>query len=145
MSDLPITYRGTVYPWHCDHMGHMNVMWYTGKMDEATWNFFSELGLGPGYLKANGRGMAALEIKTTYRAELVAGDVVIVRTRMRELAKGKLIKFTHEMIKGDSGDVAAVAELTAIHMDTVARKSCPFPDDILSRIEALVEEHAACM
>jgi acyl-CoA thioester hydrolase len=21
------TYRGTVYPWQCDHVGHMNVMW----------------------------------------------------------------------------------------------------------------------
>ena len=31
------TYRGAVYPWHCDHMGHMNVMWYVGKFDEATW------------------------------------------------------------------------------------------------------------
>jgi len=24
MSEMPITYRGTVYPWHCDHMGHIN-------------------------------------------------------------------------------------------------------------------------
>jgi len=23
-----LSYKGTVYPWHCDHMGHMNVMWY---------------------------------------------------------------------------------------------------------------------
>src|SRR6266542_3912128 len=23
----PITYRGVVYPWQCDHMGHLNVMW----------------------------------------------------------------------------------------------------------------------
>ncbi len=21
------TYRGTVYPWQCDHVGHMNIMW----------------------------------------------------------------------------------------------------------------------
>lgn len=20
----PVTYRGAVYPWHCDHIGHMN-------------------------------------------------------------------------------------------------------------------------
>jgi acyl-CoA thioester hydrolase len=33
MSDLIETYRGAVYPWHCDHMGHMNVMWYVGKFD----------------------------------------------------------------------------------------------------------------
>jgi acyl-CoA thioester hydrolase len=35
MPDV-LTYRGTIYPWHCDHMGHMNVMWYVGKFDEAT-------------------------------------------------------------------------------------------------------------
>ena len=34
MLGLPITYRGVVYPWQCDHMGHMNVMWYAGKFDE---------------------------------------------------------------------------------------------------------------
>ena len=39
-----LSYRGAVYPWQCDHMGHMNVMWYVGKFDEATWNFFSDSG-----------------------------------------------------------------------------------------------------
>ena len=37
LSKPVITYRGTVYPWQCDHMGHMNVMWYVGKFDEASW------------------------------------------------------------------------------------------------------------
>ena len=35
MAEPILTYRGTVYPWHCDHMGHMNVMWYVGKFDET--------------------------------------------------------------------------------------------------------------
>ena len=39
------TYRGTVYPWQCDHVGHMNIMWYVGKFDEATWHLFHELGI----------------------------------------------------------------------------------------------------
>ena len=35
MTDMTVpggepTYRGIVYPWHCDHMGHKNVMWYVG-------------------------------------------------------------------------------------------------------------------
>ena len=42
-----VTYLGTVYPWQCDHVGHMNVMWYVRKFDEATWNFFHQLGLTP--------------------------------------------------------------------------------------------------
>ena len=43
MADLIHTYRGTVMQWHCDHMGHMNVMWYVGKFDEATWNLFAHV------------------------------------------------------------------------------------------------------
>lgn len=27
------TYRGTVYPWPCDRVGHMNIMWYVGKFE----------------------------------------------------------------------------------------------------------------
>lgn len=39
-----VTYKGAVYPWQCDHIGHMNVMWYVGKFDEANWNFLLHLG-----------------------------------------------------------------------------------------------------
>jgi len=56
-----VTYRGAVYPWHCDHVGHMNVMWYVGKFDEATWNLFARIGLTPAYLRETSRGMAAAQ------------------------------------------------------------------------------------
>lgn len=56
-----LTYKGAVYPWHCDHMNHMNVMWYVGKFDEATWAFFANIGLSPSMLRESNRGMAALD------------------------------------------------------------------------------------
>ncbi len=54
------TYRGVVNPWHCDHVGHMNVIWYVGKwyvgkFDEATWIFFAGFGVPPGHLRREGR------------------------------------------------------------------------------------------
>src|SRR5262249_26548587 len=79
IGGLVDTYRGAVYPWHCDHMGHMNVMWHIGKFDEATWTYFSLLGLTPTFLRDNARGMAAVEQRIAYQRELVAGDVVAVR------------------------------------------------------------------
>ena len=79
MADSMITYRGVVYPWHCDHMGHMNVMWYVGKFDEATWQLFSAIGITPDYVRTSGRGMAAVEQRIAYRREVRAGDVVIQR------------------------------------------------------------------
>ena len=67
MTEPLLTYRGAVYPWHCDHMGHMNVMWYVGKFDEATWQLFAALGFTPEYLKTNNRGLAAVEQQISYK------------------------------------------------------------------------------
>ena len=51
-----ITYVGTVYPWQCDQVGHMNVMWCVGKFNEATWNLFHRISLTPTYFRKENRG-----------------------------------------------------------------------------------------
>jgi acyl-CoA thioester hydrolase len=124
------SYRGTVYPWHCDHVGHMNVMWYAGKFDEATWQFFASLGLSPQWLRENHRGMAAIEQRIAYRRELRAGDVVVVRSGVRE-ARDKSIRFVHHMHDAANDDLCAVTELVAVHLDTLERRSCKLPDRIV--------------
>ena len=83
------TYRGAVYPWQCDHVGHMNIMWYVGKFDEANWNLFARLGLTPSYLRQSGRGMAAVQQNIAYKRELLAGDIVEVRSRLLELRESR--------------------------------------------------------
>ena len=80
------TYRGTVYPWQCDHVGHMNIMWYVGKFDEANWNLFARIGLTPTYLRESGRGMAAVQQNISYKRELLAGDIVEVTVAGDKLA-----------------------------------------------------------
>ena len=137
MLDLPITYRGVVYPWHCDHVGHMNVMWYVGKSDEATWQFFAMFGLTPSFLHEQGRGVAAVQQNITYKRELRAGDVVSVRSGVLEIRE-KVIRFFHEMYNDETGEIAATAEMTAVHLDTVQRKSCPFPGQVFERASALI-------
>lgn len=127
-----VTYRGAVYPWHCDHVGHMNVMWYVGKFDEATWNLFHGIGITPAYLRGTQRGMAAVDQHIEYRRELRAGDSVTIRSRVLSL-EGKKIRFRHEMVNNETGEVAAVTELLGVHMDTVTRKACPFPPEILAQ------------
>ena len=134
------TYRGMVYPWHCDHMGHMNVMWYVGKFDEATWNLFAAMGVTATYLRENRRGMAAVQQNITYRRELVAGDTVTVRSAFLEV-RDKLARFVHEMRHGETGELAAYCILTGVHIDAEARKSCPFPQDLLARGKSLVREY----
>ena len=130
-----LTYRGVVYPWQCDHMGHMNVMWYVGKFDEATWNLMADIGLTSEYLRDNGRGMAAVQQEIAYKSELLAGATLTITSEILEL-HNKAIRFRHVMRDG-GGIVAAETTLTGVHIDTQLRKACAFADEIRERAMVL--------
>ena len=139
-QELIETYRGAVYPWHCDHMGHMNVMWYVGKFDEATWNLFALAGVTAAFLKEHKRGMAAVQQNITYKRELHAGDTVVVRSAFLEVRE-KTARFVHEMRHGVTGEVSALCVLTGVSIDTQTRKSCPLPAEIVERGRKLVRTY----
>lgn len=128
-ENLFLSYKGMVYPWNCDHMGHMNVMWYTGKFDEATWHVFSRIGLNQTFLKANSRGMAAVKQETVYRKEILAGSLIEIHSCVLEM-KEKAIRFYHEMINEETGEICATTIFTGVHLDLLTRKSCAFPEEI---------------
>jgi acyl-CoA thioester hydrolase len=123
-------------------MWHMNVMWYVGKFDEANWNLFARLGLTPSYLRESGRGMAAVQQTITYQRELLAGDIVEVKSRLLEI-RDKSVRFVHEMRNGETGEIAATCEFVAVHMDRQARKSTPFAPAIGDAAEAHLEPAVA--
>ncbi len=131
------TYKGTVYPWQCDHVGHMNIMWYVGKFDEANWNLFAAVGLTPSYLRQQHRGMAAVQQNITYKREVLAGDIVEVTSRFLEVRE-KSVRFVHEMRDGETGETVAVCEITGVHMNRQARKSCPLPEAVQAAASRLV-------
>lgn len=133
----PVTYRGAIYPWHCDHVGHMNVMWYVNKFDEATWQLFFLIGLTPSMLRESNKGMAALEQHISYRRELTAGDLVTVRTQVLEIGD-KVVRFSHEMVNTETEEIAATTELTGVFMDKQARRSCAFPAKVRARAEEML-------
>ena len=141
MREPNVTYRGTVYPWQCDHMGHMNVMWYVGKFDEATWNLAAMVGITPSYIRDSGCGAAAVQQNITYKRELVAGDTVVVRSRVVEVRE-KVLRFVHVMEQAETGVEAALCDITGVHLDRQLRKSVPFPPDIAAGLRALVLEPA---
>ena len=140
MTELPITYRGVVYPWQCDHMNHMNVMWYVGKFDEATWNLLALFGMTPSSLKEMGVGMVAVKQEIAYKREVLAGETVTIRSGVLEV-RAKSVRFFHEMTNNESGEVAAVTVLTGVQIDAGTRKSCPFQEDVLVRGRSMVTNY----
>jgi acyl-CoA thioester hydrolase len=127
------TYRGVVYPWHCDHMGHMNVMWYVGKFDEATWQLLASVGLSGARLRTDGIGMVAVEQHTEYKRELRAGDLLTVRSFVQE-AREKSLLLVHEMTNQETQEIAARTIITGVCIDISTRRARPLPADIRERI-----------
>jgi len=138
MSEWKVTYRGVVYPWQCDHMGHMNVMWYTGKFDEACWQLLAMLGLR---FAQDGAGMAAVEQHIQYTRELYAGDAVTIHSTLLEV-KEKSIRMLHKMVDA-TGKVAATTELVAVHIDARIRKAIRLPEDVRRKAIEMQEQEMA--
>ena len=140
MADLILTHRGTVYPHQHDHMGHVNVMWYVQKFDEATWQLFARLGMTRDHMREHGRGMAAVRQELSYRRELVAGDLVSVRSGVLEVRE-RVLRHCHEMREDVTGQIAAVCVLTTVCIDSVARRACPLDPEHRERARALVVDY----
>ena len=136
------TYRGVVYPHQLDHMEHMNVQWYTAKFDEGTWHLFSAVGITADYIRKNNKGMAAVEQTTKYKAEAMAGDLLVVTSRILEV-KDKVIRFVHTMSNSETGKELATTELVAVHIDRTERKACSLPDNIKQKCIALMNDAAS--
>jgi len=141
MPEMLLTQRGVVYPWQCDHMGHLNVMNYVGKFDEATWQMFAAIGLTPSYLHQHSFGIAATHQELTYRRELLPGDLITIRSAILEIRLLR-IRFYHEMLNDESAEVAAATVITGVLLDIETRKPARVPAEVLRRGRELVMEVA---
>jgi len=112
-------------------------MWYVGKFDEATWQFFLSFGLPRSRFSSEGTGMAAVEQHIEYKRELRAGDLISIRSAVLEV-KEKSIRFVHEMTNDETGELAARTTLLGVYFDTTARKSRTLPPDVRERAERLI-------
>ena len=140
MGEFIVTYRGTVYPWQCDHMGHMNVMWYVGKFDEATWQLLASVGLSSARLRKEQIGMVAVEQHIEYKREVLAGDLLTIRSSVQEV-RDKSLLFVHEMTNQETQELVARTTLTGVCIDMTTRRAKPLPADIRERI---VREFPGC-
>ena len=114
-------------------MGHMNVMWYVGKFDEATWHLLASAGLSGKRMREEEIGMVAVEQRIEYKRELLAGDLITIRSRFQEVRE-KALLFVHEMANEETHEVAARTFLTGVCLDTKTRKARPLPADVRGRI-----------
>jgi len=130
------TYRGFVYPSSIDHVGHMNVQFYTARFDEATWQFLARLGLTPSFLKRHQRGAVAVDQHTQYKREVLAGSLLHVTTELIALGRTS-IRFMHRMFDSETGDEVARTEFVGVYFDTERRAATTLPAAVHHRAGAM--------
>ncbi len=83
--------------------------------------------------------MAALEQTTKYKAEVMAGNLPVVKSKFLE-TKDKTIKFFHVMYNAETHQEVATTELVAVHLDRNERRACSLPEDIVKRCTELMND-----
>ena len=126
------TYRGVVYPWVIDHVGHVNVQFYTARFDEASWQFLAQLGLTPTFLTRNHRSAVVVDQRTQYKRELTAGSLIHIATQLVSLGRSS-IRFVHRMYDSETAEEVAVSELVGVYFDTDVRAATDLPPAVHRR------------
>ena len=129
------TYRGFVYPWCIDHVGHMNVQSYVARFDEASWHFLAHLGLTPTFLAVQKRGLVALDQRIKYQHEVLQGSLLDVGTELVELGV-KTLRYLHRMRNSETAQEVASMDLLVGYLDKTSRRMTPLPELIAARARA---------
>ncbi|TVR22945.1 MAG: thioesterase [Anaerolineaceae bacterium] len=142
ISQLPLMSRATIGAQHLDLMGHMNVRHYLGLFDDAAWTFFESFGMTAEYYRENNTGGFALEQHIRYLAEVREGETVAIYARI--IARNaKRVHFMYFMVNEDKQTLSATLEGVGSHADLSIRRTSPYPDFILQRLDALLDEQKA--
>lgn len=132
---MHLSYRGVVQAWDCDHMGHLNIAGYVRRFDEGHWSFFAAVGLAPGWMREQRRGMVAVEQRIHYLRELRAGEVVAIYSQVRQV-KAKVLLSRHELRNEETNELCAVEEIACAHLDLDSRKAVAFGELLAARLAA---------
>jgi len=81
--------------------------------------------------------MVAVEQRLEYKREVLAGDVITIRSIVHEV-RNKSIHFAHEMTLDETNELAAWTSLSGVCIDTSTRKARLLPNDIRDRAEKMI-------
>ena len=134
-------YRAVVFPWHCDHIGHMNVRWYAHHFDDGGFHLWTVAGVSQKEMHDKGHGLVVGQIKIDYLHEMKAGELLVIRGCFSHVG-GKSIRHHQRMYNADTGVHCATQETIEVFFDPVARTSAPMPDFYREKLTPLVVDPA---
>jgi acyl-CoA thioester hydrolase len=132
-------YREPVRPEWLDYNGHLNDASYAIVLTTAHELLLEHLGLSADYRETHQASMFTVEMHLRYLAEVSGGQTLTASTVVTE-ADHKRLRLHSELYA--DGALAATGESLYLHVDTVAGRSAPLPDDRQARVDAMRDAHA---
>jgi acyl-CoA thioester hydrolase len=129
------TYMGVVRPAMCDGEGFMATRAYMGVVSDSVPNLVAQI-RGEDRSQS-GIGGAALEYRFVYRDTPRAGDIIVLRTGIKDVAN-KAYTFCHWMFDRVTGEAVATAEAVAVALDLEERRAISIPDGMRAGLERAV-------
>jgi acyl-CoA thioester hydrolase len=130
-----------VEPGWIDHNGHLNMAYYNVLFDRAVDEAYELLGCGVAYIETRRHSCFTAEVHVRYLRELHAGDPVRVTLQLLGF-DAKRLHYFEELRHAGEGWLSATSENMALHVDMAAKKTAPFPDEIVARLDAMQRAHA---
>ena len=144
-AEIPTPFElptATVLPEWIDYNGHMNMAYYLLAFDLASDVLAENLGLTRDYKKRTNTATFAGETHIVYKREVREGDPL--RFTGRVIAcDAKRMHFWLEMYHATKGYLAATTEFLILHVDMSVRRVAAMEPELLARIEAVRDAHAA--
>ena len=133
MSGWVETSRNVVYPWHCDHLGHMNVKNYVGFFDVSAFHFLSLLGFSSHNMHELGATFVDAQHTIKFVNEQPAGSLVKIESALTRIG-GKSAVAMHRMTNTETDLLAATTEIVLVYFDLNKRESIAIPEMLKQRM-----------
>lgn len=123
------TFRGVVFPWHCDMMGHMSVQHQMPLLDNAAYHLLGEFGPPTSVEEGRRLGWADVSHEIRYLHELSAGDLLVLRSGIVSIGNSSLRHRTI-MYRRSDGLACTQMEGVTVRFDLDARKATPLSERV---------------
>ena len=125
-----VVQKGVAHPWMCDVIGHMTTRHYVAMFDDAAYHLlYAVFGWAGASDPDSKTGWSDARHIIEYKAEVLAGDVLIVRAGLTRIGT-KSITIFYEMTNLGKNETAATLECVCVLIDLQARKSIELSADL---------------
>ncbi len=129
-------WQGAVGREQADAQGYLTTRHFMGIVADGIPNLLVQVE-GRDRSKTPGLGGAALEYRFVYRRQPRVGDVLTLRSGLKELGE-KIYVWCHWLFDLETGEAVATAEAVAIALDLNTRRAIPIPEALRGALAARV-------